>query len=844
MAFLFIFYFFHCSTHNYSSLYGEFYCISHYQQLFKRKGNYDEGFGHAQHKDRWLFKAKALDEPDARSTIRITKSSPKTSADVVFTTVSTSEPGNKSDADVKGRLKTRWPPEKLKAGVNPTQPTNAAVLKNNLSDVNKAASVSVRVSDGWKTGKISQRGETREKAVKEPTKTSFISSETMSSETPDPGHLQSNIPPTEPRVSLTSSENGTPLKKTAQTREVPNGPGASQNKLRKSVRFAPDVDVAQGEQSCPLSSEDTSEMMSDQSEKIPNNITAMSDNTNVDAFSNSQKQELRSSPEVPQTVNDSLHPQSLTETFVLSEYTAKEQEPSENPDVVSGDPINLNEPEAPAGGATKEEVSVETNENQLATTTLSNDQEHSRDQKKPVARTNSKTKMGSWSKGKSPLSKLFMSGGNDQTTKSEPKEAKKPDVKASGGIFGRLFQSSSDITKPPEGNSKTQTEDKNTKKEKKAQTEEKQKTEDTSEVATLELDGENHIESVEPGFMESNCRATDPIIQGSGTETEQGPTGPGETGESSTNEQPKSQNSVAADPSASDPEVQAEGPPPDEASLNTVHEESITESIPDKGTDEILKNPFDDDIFRGDYSSAPSLCEVPVQISPDPNPSKVSDLSERRENLISVEIFDLSCEQQDTSKSFELSSIPIPTSSPSDTRDQPAEVLTDFSLIDSEPASSPPDVHDSELLKQDNSDPFGAIKQTSELSADFDIFSSDDSLFSQLPTASDQKAVEAPTNHSPAFPHDIFGASEVSSSADVFAATSNSLNDFLGSEAPFTAASSAQIDLFAIFAPEAQLLTPPEPRNAVMFDDYLLESEDTKTEQKSESSSWMDDLLG
>uniref|UniRef100_A0A673B462 LIM zinc-binding domain-containing protein n=1 Tax=Sphaeramia orbicularis TaxID=375764 RepID=A0A673B462_9TELE len=46
----------HCtkklSIHNYASLYGEFYCTSHYQQLFKRKGNYDEGFGHQQHKDR------------------------------------------------------------------------------------------------------------------------------------------------------------------------------------------------------------------------------------------------------------------------------------------------------------------------------------------------------------------------------------------------------------------------------------------------------------------------------------------------------------------------------------------------------------------------------------------------------------------------------------------------------------------------------------------------------------------------------------------------------------------------------------------------------------------------
>uniref|UniRef100_A0A671NQF5 Uncharacterized LOC107688451 n=2 Tax=Sinocyclocheilus TaxID=75365 RepID=A0A671NQF5_9TELE len=46
----------HCnkklSIYNYSALYGEFYCPSHYHQLFKKKGNYDEGFGHRQHKDR------------------------------------------------------------------------------------------------------------------------------------------------------------------------------------------------------------------------------------------------------------------------------------------------------------------------------------------------------------------------------------------------------------------------------------------------------------------------------------------------------------------------------------------------------------------------------------------------------------------------------------------------------------------------------------------------------------------------------------------------------------------------------------------------------------------------
>ncbi|KAM6970845.1 uncharacterized protein LKV04_016582 [Tautogolabrus adspersus] len=45
------------SMQNYAPLYGEFYCIFHYKQLFRRKGNYDEGFGHTQHKNRWLLRS-------------------------------------------------------------------------------------------------------------------------------------------------------------------------------------------------------------------------------------------------------------------------------------------------------------------------------------------------------------------------------------------------------------------------------------------------------------------------------------------------------------------------------------------------------------------------------------------------------------------------------------------------------------------------------------------------------------------------------------------------------------------------------------------------------------------
>ncbi|KAM9436464.1 uncharacterized protein Hap1MRO34_000884 isoform 2-T2 [Clarias gariepinus] len=55
----------HCnqklSLRNYTVLYGEFYCMFHYQQLFRKNGNYDEGFGHEQHKKRWESTANNTD---------------------------------------------------------------------------------------------------------------------------------------------------------------------------------------------------------------------------------------------------------------------------------------------------------------------------------------------------------------------------------------------------------------------------------------------------------------------------------------------------------------------------------------------------------------------------------------------------------------------------------------------------------------------------------------------------------------------------------------------------------------------------------------------------------------
>uniref|UniRef100_UPI00358F6714 uncharacterized protein n=1 Tax=Myxine glutinosa TaxID=7769 RepID=UPI00358F6714 len=50
----------HCSRTlsigKFASLHGNIYCKPHYEQLFKSKGNYDEGFGHRQHKELWKQK--------------------------------------------------------------------------------------------------------------------------------------------------------------------------------------------------------------------------------------------------------------------------------------------------------------------------------------------------------------------------------------------------------------------------------------------------------------------------------------------------------------------------------------------------------------------------------------------------------------------------------------------------------------------------------------------------------------------------------------------------------------------------------------------------------------------
>nr|XP_015209748.1 PREDICTED: uncharacterized protein LOC107078223 [Lepisosteus oculatus] len=119
----------HChkklSLQNYAALCGEFYCMFHYQQLFREKGNYDEGFGRRQHKDQWLQKS-SKDQKDDEKIIHKAKQESLTShGSLEPLTIGSRNPllpsrnqeeKNKSSSEPINKLRVSWPPPKQNLG--------------------------------------------------------------------------------------------------------------------------------------------------------------------------------------------------------------------------------------------------------------------------------------------------------------------------------------------------------------------------------------------------------------------------------------------------------------------------------------------------------------------------------------------------------------------------------------------------------------------------------------------------------------------------------------------------------------------------------------------------------
>lgn len=965
----------YCSIHNYSSLYGEFYCISHYQQLFKRKGNYDEGFGHKQHKDQWLQKNKGPDEPDAVSTLKITKSNlnkpdnpRESSAGVFVTKLSARELGYNSDADVKGKLRISWPPEKKSTRVNSVQPTH---VEKTIFVTGKTSNTSF--SDNSQL-QINHGGEMKDKVrkvsssfiseAKEQSKTTcYNSSEKLPSketnariDPPKSGHLQDSISPTARKFSLppgvksktvtNEMSEQTNVAATSKTNKTPisNRLEAYLDKT-KSVRFAQNIDTGQ----CHLSSqltigakvEEHSTQGSDQTEQSELNkskdLKDVSGKNNVDhlpsevcskeqsfeipqykchgKISNMLNQEsdvkVESGQEIPQTditvlnggvdkVEDPLDNQSSNST----EEAVKHQKPCEILHVISKDLCELENTRtlhSPTEDMSRDETSLERNENQLEKIDSANEQENGGSQRKPVARTNSlkgsvkqaektKVKLGSWSKGKGPLSKFFTSGANDKTNKTE-KDTKKLDVKPNAGLLGRLFQSSlekaEDTAKSAvqdEINDKRQVDDKKIEEVNEAITEEMQKEGNISQVAPQEQEAGEHTKdtshSAQPSTPESNKTeavetSTEPAnpIKTSTSEAPCYLRALAQTGANPTDDRESNlQSSEATGLSLTDPPITVQ-------SVSQVSQESVCHLLAEEPGDEVLSAPFNDDTF-GDSVSSPPVDTLAIQIKTDEPVQKPNELLDapgvEGRDVCSEALPDLNHEllqdssnpfgQPDSWEIFVNTPSDIFTSSLSDTALSEAASADASSLFDSQSTQNEnevmlsmtdqlnvPDPAPVSQNEDKTSSPLGTSSQTIEQDTDFDIFSSNDLLVTQSPTvnASDQRGADASTNQPSAFPNDFFGVSDISDIAGVFTVLpstpgiSDSLNNFLGSDASSTVAPSAQTDLFAnvIFASEPQLLSLSEPSTVNVFVDNNNSTEQTAGDTVT-SNSWMDDLLG
>ncbi|XP_054685388.1 xin actin-binding repeat-containing protein 2 [Grus americana] len=115
----------HCGSQlslgNYASLHGKIYCKPHFKQLFKSKGNYDEGFGHKQHKELWNSK----DQCSSVGSIHAEETNPISSIPVdpkpiteidqdLYPGTEGIHPGildnNLKKSTERGKLKMTWPP--------------------------------------------------------------------------------------------------------------------------------------------------------------------------------------------------------------------------------------------------------------------------------------------------------------------------------------------------------------------------------------------------------------------------------------------------------------------------------------------------------------------------------------------------------------------------------------------------------------------------------------------------------------------------------------------------------------------------------------------------------------
>lgn len=841
------------SLHNYSSVYGEFYCTSHYKQLFKDKGNY-EAFGYKQQKDQLHQKNRGSDELDNVSAPKTTKSHlnlPERSRESPVLTPKSlvREVGNAS-GDVQGKLKRIWPPEKKNAEFEAVQQQTRGKIK--ISESLPGNNQSSSIQNGEVKTRVRALSSPFIREGQEPPKTtpSHLRAEKVPSK-----EIRSDPPETAPNPRLSLKENvvKSTIKTLRQKHEAPvpktsHSPASARLDAdpdggRKSVRFPPSLPGSQTEKSNRAGGKAEGEdANSDPTKKRSSQASGRSD-SELASLESSKGQERKSEEhlEIPKyesqrKTDPDPKPKSSQGPNVRLETPEpdgmldnKMVEKPEEPEVVndhdqseaahampegSGSPPESENPvEHKRGG----EAGVEKNQNRTET-----DRDNSQ---KTNAKTNSlkreaektKGKVGAWPAGKSPLSKLFTSGGGDKANKSEAMEARKADVKP--GLLGRLLQSSSeraeDTTKSPVPSGRE------------TRKEEMEEEGDKRDASTPELKVEAEEQSAKTSENDKKASGgtsadAPALTQHSATEGKDEPSAVDQTN-AANDRNPEVPNGKAdpSEPPSQDPE---ETIAPLKPGRDGVQTEVFNDGIVDVGGGSDSGDQLSPQVHSAESGAGPQLMDRSNPFTgelPDHGPQ------------VSSHFFD-------------------PFSSEGSFTTTADDVFSALTLSGAAPASNQaademvPSVNDHVPVLDLSPTEAQSNIQTQHQGVDMDIFASNDNPFFQPPA--DQKAADTSTN-SPSLLVDMFG-----DSVDVFA----SLPPNLGSDSlvkePFGAAASSaaapllQTDLFSgfIFAPGEQMLQASQSGGHNLFMDNLLTSDSTAPAAPGgvTGSSWMDDLLG
>lgn len=859
----------HCKKqlrlHNYSSLYGEFYCLYHYQQLFKTKGNYDEGFGHKQHKDRWIQRNEATDEPDSMLTAKVTKNNTSSSdgateSPKMFATKSSAkELAHSSSSAVRGKLKVSWPPERKRSGGNLTQTKHAPPKKNEVLHFDKTATQKIHCNDDHRQVK-SSFGQINDKVpnmttsdFKKRAGKPFHSEEPKAEVKPsEPVQREQSNSHSRQECSTPHKNNGTAIRD--HTDHTPVAAAKEENaltsllasnsiKVRKTVHFAPDVDTYQDDLSSEEGSkeneggkkvlsqtEQNKEAMDDKVSKEAQLQPAESTTHKETANINIMQYELEKGVAFPKTgwtTNDEIE----------VDKTINIQSSSETPSSTQENDAEGLWAQQSSTEQTNTEESSQSGEKSEVEKTKPAEPKTENGQMKAVARTNSKPKLGSWSKGVSPLSKLFTSGGNNKTSKVDAKEAKKPEVKpGGGGLLGKLFQSSSDK------NEDSVTSNEQNDKSDKAHTDEK----NTNTV--LEGDAtpvkEQAGDTIKGDLQSADPREIETVVHDNVSTSAEHPQ-LHKTNETAANQTEMTQHDAQRSPCPSETVDTSSAVPP----VNQVSPSANSDITSKTTTGDVQTGQFRGDIFGLDGIETEANTENRKDTEneteggnlPDQEPFNMSDEPQQVSSGLFVQSQDIFSDYSDNSAFFSTNTTEMSANASAvDLADSQSE-LSENEVNITDQLFVPGPV----VINQDQDQTFSSsVAKGHTGDTDFDIFSLNDNFFIQ-PTAND-----ASTTHQSDFPDDIFGTSGfLSSQADDREPSTNSPNVLFGSDASLVPPTE-QMDLFAgdIFTSESQSLSLCEPRGDESLLEYFLEAGTTASNQeeteKNSNTSWMEDLLG